>query len=290
LTFLALSHVASRWGVLYLFFSKIHRYYRTSPEFAYDLRSTRLWVFQRLVVYILVFSTSMILLISISLPISFPLCTQFANGTSGLGEFGSFDPAFWSQSLDFAQFIDDRTKVAEVDPVCSDSGCVSYRLSGGLKLVNFSWNHLTDPVPPFHHTANPLSALRMGQDNITTVISTFAAFFGNPIANLSGSEAYSAGLAVGLWFHGMRSETAKVDAATDITGSLLNTRYSAGSASQKGKRQITTNLQHLGAGMLNSVTTILQNVVNWPSYKTQAKSAFGEQPLVYTTEKGVVYR
>jgi hypothetical protein len=94
------------------------------------------------VVYLLAFSSSIVLLISVSLSTSFPLLTQYTNGTSGLGEFGSLDSNLWVQSLQFAQFVEDKTKVIEIEPTCSDPGCASYILSGGLKAVNISWNHL----------------------------------------------------------------------------------------------------------------------------------------------------
>src|SRR5947207_2118326 len=113
------------------------------PYYSLIGRFTRLWILQRLILYTLVFTCSIILLASVTIPLSFPVLVPIANGTSGLGDFGGSDPTFTFPAFHFGGYLQDATSVVGLDPVCSGDACYSYFLPGGLNSVNSSCERLT---------------------------------------------------------------------------------------------------------------------------------------------------
>ena len=96
-----------------------------------------------MILYALVFTCSIILLASVTIPLSFPVLVPIANGTSGLGDFGGTDPTFSFPAFHFGGFLQDATSVVGVDPVCNGDTCYSYFLPGGLNAVNTSCERAT---------------------------------------------------------------------------------------------------------------------------------------------------
>lgn len=109
-------------------------------------RSTKFWVFHRLLFYALVFTCSIILLASVSITVSFPVLVPISNGTSGLGDFGSTDPRKSIQALQFSGFLQDATQVVGIEPSCEDDNCFSYFLPGGLNSINTTCSRITQGI------------------------------------------------------------------------------------------------------------------------------------------------
>src|SRR5277367_434608 len=134
------------------------------PILRADIRYTKFLVFQRLLLHIFVLAASVILLSSVTIPMSFPVLVPVANGSVGLGEFGTSDPTFTVPAFKFTGFLDDSTHVVGVEPICQGDGCLSYFLPGGIDTVNQSCQLLMQGVPDTQNMCAMLAATGSGVD------------------------------------------------------------------------------------------------------------------------------
>lgn len=232
---------------------------------------TRFWLFQRLILYALVFTCSIILLASVSIPISFPVLVPIANGTSGLGDFGGTDPTFTFPEFHFGGFLQDATSVVGVDPVCEGDACYSYFLPGSLNAVNNSCERATAGIP--------------GQEN-------FCAKLKNS-SGLSEGDVGTLGTVAGLLGGGANST-----GGTDILGALRNGSGSTlGGLLARGsgmvprgdmlggfleKRQLNGDLGSV-SNDTSQLLSINGNAVNWTDFRSNLTRDFGNQELAYIT-------
>ena len=231
-------------------------------------RFTRVWLFQRLILYLLVFTCSIILLASVSIPISFPVLVPIANGTSGLGEFGGTDPTFTFPEFHFGGYLQDATSVVGLAPVCDGDACYSYFLPGGLNSVNTSCERTTAGIP--------------GQEN-------FCAMLKNS-TGLSGGDLGTLGSVAGL-LGGSDNSTEGVDilgALRNGSGSTLGDVLAGGSSLIPGagvlggllkKRQLNPATSNYTSQLM----AINANSVNWTDFRSNLTHDFGNQELAYIT-------
>ena len=108
--------------------------------------------------HVFVFVASIILLSSVTIPMSFPVLVPIANGSVGLGEFGTADPTFSLPAFKFTGFLSDSTQVVGLPATCQQDGCQSYFLPGGMDSVNQSCQLALQGVPDTENLCATLAA------------------------------------------------------------------------------------------------------------------------------------
>jgi hypothetical protein len=147
-------------------------------------------VFQRLTLLALVFASSIILLSSVTIPISFPVLLPISNGTSGLGEFGTSDPTFSFEQFHFSGFLQDSTSVVGVQPACTQNECFSYFLPGGLNTVNSSCQRLMEGVEGAGDLCAELSTSGLSGGDLGTLGPMLGFLGGNQSNQIQNSNGF----------------------------------------------------------------------------------------------------
>lgn len=219
---------------------------------------------QRVIIYLLVFTSSFILLSSLTIPTSFPVLIPIANGTSGLGPFGSTDPTFVVPAFHFSGFLQDTTQVwglpapSTCDPSGSGgggqgvNGCFSYFLPGGLDIINNTCTALAGNSTAAQQLC-PLvqNGLSSGDDGLLgSIIGTFPGV--NQPSNSGGSTPGNGGGSGGggtnltNLFDGLTP--AEISSLESLTG--LNETEILGILSGMNSSELTQLLDDAGLGGL----------------------------------------
>ena len=278
-----------------------------------NIRYSKLWVIQRILIYALVFTTSFILLSSLSIPLSYPILTTYTNGSSGLGPFGSTDPTYALPAFHFSGFTEDATSVVGVAPIC-DEGCFSYFLPGVLAAVNSSWYHLTMGIQGLDGTSFPLASLGMSQGDMGPFLSmmgilggnntdTSGAAFGALLAGILGGVNGAPG-SQGLDLSGLLGgNTTGLDSLlsgllggglgslnlTDILGAGTSGDPLAGLLGGLKKRELIPRQADI-TGLASGLQQIGSNYINWADYAANQTKEYGTPELAYVTESSKGYR
>lgn len=251
-----------------------------------DVRYTKFFIFQRLVLHIFVLAASVILLSSVTIPMSFPVLVPVTNGSVGLGEFGSSDPTYTLPAFKFTGFLDDSTHVVGLAPTCQENGCLSYFLPGGMDSVNSSCQALYAGVPDTENICAALAAAGSGGD--TGVLAGIINNGGIPTSALPNATAPTL-LDVNLtdilnggdtFFSKTKGQQKRqlnelFPAATTATTATPSSVPGPGSA----------NLSSVvpGVNIGGPLSQVAGNALNWTAYRGNATQQFGTSELAYVT-------
>jgi len=201
----------------------------------------------------MVFTCSIILLASVSIPISFPVLVPISDGTSGLGEFGSTDPTFGFPAFHVNGFLEDPTYVVSLDPPCASDHCAGYFLPGNLASINGSCARMTAGVPGAEQLCANLAA-----------------------SGLDGGELGAVGAVTGILTN-----------TSAVLGGMFGKNRPGGFGTRLLKRAAANGTSGVNtAPLLGTVN----NAVNFTDYYKNASKAFGTRDLAYVVYDARGYR
>ena len=270
-----------------------------------------------MLIYALVFTSSFILLTSLSIPLSFPVVQTYTNGSSGLGPFGSSVAIYSMPAFHFSGFTEDATSIVGVDPLC-DEGCYSYFLPGTLDAVNSSWYHVTQGIQGLNGTSYP-SSLGMGSGNFGPLLgmmgllggnSTDGAQLGTLLSGILGGDINSGDLSsllgnsdLGSLLGGLLGGgLGNLTNAGGLLGGLGNMSLPAGLLGGLGNMSIPDGLlgglkrlakrqsDPASGSLLGGLSQIEGNYIDWTGFAANETKVAGTPELAYVTENTKGYR
>ena len=257
------------------------------PILVTDTRYTKFLIFQRLLLHIFVLVASVILLSSVTIPMSFPVLVPVANGSVGLGEFGTSDPTFALPAFKFTGFLDDSTKVVGVEPTCQGNGCFSYFLPGGIDSVNQSCQVSFQGAPNVNEICSMLAATGSGGDMgiLQGVLNDGVIPASNPPTNSPPSlldvnltEILNGGDSFFSKEHGQRKRQ-----LNDLFPTSGNSPPSPSPSPDSGTGSLNVSGVPPGVNLGALLTDVSGNYFNWTAYRENATANYHTTDLAYVT-------